>query len=400
VHRPLLRHLRTLSATLLLALPWALAIQPGVALLWNPGDGAVWAALEASTRTQLGVLSHHQLVLIDDGGEAQQALAKARELMEAGALALVCCSTPEATVAVAFSLAREAPGMPLLALHALPQPVDRAHFVLHADDTLLLSAIAVDATTQGKASLALLSVDNDFGAATLTAFQDALSWAQRGFAGEARYAPAAQVLTPEALWVATRDAGAIVHWGEGDDLPRAVDALRRRGYAGLIYVRPATLSDQQRVRLMLAGPHLLDPSDPALGLRSVANPIEVQHLLPPNHPNRTAIDGLIQRIGSDPWLELTVQEQLNLARVDDAASWLFRALDVVATLGIANDPAIQRSALRDALVTLPPLALSSGSYDANERGGSALSWRGLIPVMVGPATPASDVGGEGNRGSR
>lgn len=354
--------------------------------MWNAADAAVWEAVAAAQAAHAGA-QPNALTLIDDAGEAPTAVRQARDLIATGALALACCSTPEATVAVAFVLEREAPLLPLLALHPLPPSAHRAHFTLSLDDAVVFKAIAVDATTQAKASLALLSVDNAWGASALAAFEEALARAQRGFAGEARYAPGTAVMTPEALWVATRDAGAIVHWGEDGELARAVDALRRRGFEGLVYARPTTLSSEERNRLILAGPHLFDPRDLSLGLRSVATPIEVAHLLPAGHAHRAALDALADAVGAPRWGALSAQERFRVALLDDAAIFLRRALEVVGALGVDEEASTLRSALRDALVTLAPLPLSSGTFDASDSGPAVLSWRGLIPVMVGPAAP-------------
>ena len=216
-----------------------------------------------------------EVLVRDDAGDPRRAEALAGELADAGALAIVCCTTPAATTRVAETL--DARMTPHLAL-AASDLTDRFWSVsLAPSDRTRLTAIAVDASGQGKASLAMMTLDSDFGAAALAAFERALADAGRSLAGEARYPAEAAVLTPEGLWIATREPGAVVVWGLPRDLPVALDGLRRRGYEGIVYARDAALPAPAWERLAPAGAHAFDPDDAWTGLR-VALPLSLIHI--------------------------------------------------------------------------------------------------------------------------
>lgn len=326
-----------------------------------------------------------RLDLRDDASDPLLALAAAENLLNDGALAIICCTSVAATEQVAALL--EARGVVLLALHAIDRPASYARFTVVADDHTRLTAIAVDATVQGKASLALMTFDDAFGTASLAAFERALRDAQRTLAGEARYPSDALVLTPEALWIATRGAGAVVVWGFDRDLPLAIDALRRRGYTGMVYGRPAAFPETVASRWALAGAHRFDPEDPWTGVRSVLAPVLLGERLPANHPHRSAVGDFEARQLSPGAPRPSAGALLAMATFDDTLAWLLRSFEGVAALSIPNDVATRRSATRDALVTLPLWRGASGAFDARDNDLHAARWQGLVPVWLAPLGP-------------
>jgi len=322
----------------------------------------------------------------DDAGDPRRAVALALELVDAGALAVVCCTTPAATARVAEALEQRM--TPLLALADTDLSGRRWSLALVPDDRTRLTAVAVDAAGLGKESLALMTLDTGFGDATAAALERALADAGRTLAGEARYPADAEVLTPEGLWIATREPGAVIVWGLPRDLPVALDGLRRRGYAGYVYARDLAMPAHAWPRLVLAtSASDLPPSeagDAWLGLRTSVAPATLAGQLPPSHPHAAAVDAFVGRVlGGDPAAS-SPAERATMARVDDALVWLLAAFEQVAALGLADAVATRRQATHDALLAAPLALLAAGAYDARDGDPRAARWQGLVIAAVGP----------------
>ncbi len=319
----------------------------------------------------------------DDAGDPARAASLATELANAGAAVVVCCTTAAATARVGAVL--ESAGVPFVALTDLDLTHTTWTFGLAPSDRTRVTAIAVDAAGEGKVSLALMTLATPFGDAAVDAFERALADAGRTIAGEARYPADAPVLTPEALWIATRQPGAVVVWGLPLDLPRAIDALRRRGYEGLVYARPDALPVAQMVRARIAGAPL-HGDDLWTGVRAPFAPAVLAGRLPIDHPNHAAVAAFVGRTLAGNPTAASAAERAVLALIDDALVWLLAAKEQVAALGLDDDVATRRQALRDALIGLPPLPLAAGTYDATDGDRRAARWQGLVVVELGPPT--------------
>ncbi len=325
-----------------------------------------------------------EVLVRDDAGDPRRAEALASELVDAGAIAVVCCTTVPATARVADAL--DALMTPHLALAAADLAGRFWSVSLAPSDRTRLTAIAVDASGQGKASLAMMTLDSDFGAASLDAFERALADAGRSLAGEARYPADATVLTPEGLWIATREPGAVVVWGLPRDLPVALDGLRRRGYEGIVYARDAALPAPAWERLAPAGAHAFDPDDAWSGLRVALPPAALAGLLPPDHLHAAAVAAFVGRVlGGDPGVA-TPGERARMAQVDDALVWLHAAFEQVAAIGLDASAVTRRLAVRDALIGAPLTRLAAGAYDAGENDPQAARWQGLVVAIVAQLT--------------
>ncbi|MBW6454638.1 MAG: ABC transporter substrate-binding protein [Trueperaceae bacterium] len=321
-----------------------------------------------------------ELLLRDDGGDPMRAAALAGELVDAGAHAVLCCTAPAATARVADAL--DARMTPHLALAEADVAGRFWSVSLAPTERAQLTAIAVDASGQGKASLAMMTLDSGFGADALEAFGRALADAGRDLAGEARYPADAAVLTPEGLWIATRQPGAVVVWGLSRDLPVAIDGLRRRGYEGMVYAREATLPAFAWDRLVPAGAHAFDPDDAWAGLRVALAPAALAGRLPPDHPHAAGVAAFVGRVlGGDPSVA-TPSERATMARVDDALVWLHAAFEQVAAIGLDSGAVTRRLAVRDALIGAPLTRLAAGAYDASEDDPRAARWQGLVVAAV------------------
>ena len=318
----------------------------------------------------------------DDAGDPRRAEAIARDLIDGGVLALVCCSSPAASDRV--SAVAEAAGVVLLGLDGGSALDHVWTLTLRADARTQMTAVAVHVADEGKSGMALMTLDNAFGDAANTAFERALVDAGRNPVGTVRYPPSATVLTPEALWAATREPGAIVVWGLTTDTNLALQGLRARGWFGPAYVRPETIGPGRWRRLTASetGP----TAPPADGdawwqVRSAVSPITVLESLPAEHPNREAARATLERIDGlgvrlDP-IDVGV-----LALIDDALMLLQRAFEQVAALGLPPDLPVPtvRQAVLDALLSAPSRPLAAGTYAPRPGDARLARWEGLVIV--------------------
>ncbi len=306
----------------------------------------------------------------DDAGDPTKAVQAAHTLIADGIDALVCCTTEAASVQVAR--VAETSGVVLLSPSSLEDAAGTPYwsFSLAPRDKDALAAVVADASARSLGSLALMTLDNGFGDAAVKDLKALLSVAGLGYAGEARYPPGADVLTPEALWVATRQPGGVVVWGLKSDLLPAVDGLDRRGYRGPVYARSALLKP-------VMGGLALGRLD---GVRFAVAPVTVAQGLPKSatcaEAARTAADRLRGVYGG-------VIDLAPAAPVYDAIDLLRSAFEQVAALRLPEgNISARRQALRDSLVGLPATCGAGGLYDLREGQRDAVEPAGLAMAVV------------------
>lgn len=319
----------------------------------------------------------------DDAGDTRRAEALAHDLIDAGALVLVCCTTASASERV--SALAEASGVVLLSLDGASED-GHWTFPMRPDVRTQLTAAAVFAAERGETSLALMTLDNAFGDEAADAFERALSDAGRHAAGTVRYPPTATVLTPEALWAATRVPSAVMVWGLQHDTRLALDGLRRRGWLGPVHVRPEAVPAGvwSRFEVTTAGP-TSPPTDGDVWwqVRSATAPVSVATLLPPEHPNREAALAALDRLTA-AGVRIDAVTLASVARVGDALVLAQRSFEQVAALGLpAGLPvATVRQAVLDALVSAPPQSLAAGTYEARSSDARFARWQGLVVLTT------------------
>ena len=343
------------------------------------------AEFAAASLARGGVYGEPFLVDIrDDAGDPRRAEAIARELVDQGALALVCCSAPAASERV--SAVAEAAGVVLLGLDGGTAAPGGWTLPLQPSTRTQLTALAVHAANAGKSGLSLMTLDNAFGDAAAEAFERALADAGRQALGTVRYPPSATVLTPEALWAATRAPGAVVAWGLPSDTALALEGLRRRGWLGPAYVRPETIPAGTWARVSVSR----DPpsAPPAAGdtwwqVRAAVAPVSVAALLPLDHPNRDQAVATRERLAA-AGIRAEPAVLANVALLDDALVLLQRAFEAVAALALPPSLPVAslRQAVLDALLSAPPQPLAAGTYDARAGDGRVARWQGLVVVTV------------------
>lgn len=352
--------------------------QLGSAAFQGEAQARAARAYAASLRARGGVFGTPiELLLRDDAGDPARALELARGLVEEEAVhALVCCTTRPAAERVAAYA--ESARVPLLSPAALREgPEAHWAFSLAPTAEVELAAIAGRIAREGGDSAALMSLQNAFGRTALEALEAALAGRGLALAGEARYPPDRAPLTPEALWVATRQPGAVVVWGLPADSRRAVDALRARGWDGPLYAAAA----------------LLDPLGGGIdlyafeGVRFALPPAALGPALPPDHPSyRPALDYLAHMRAvygaADEWPHgASVYDALELVRL---------AAEQLLGYGIPlDDVRVVRQALWDALIGLSEVAGAAGAYDprAGERSAALPSGLALVGARRGRLVP-------------
>jgi branched-chain amino acid transport system substrate-binding protein len=337
------------------------------------GDAEALAAIAYASRVRAsgGIFGSPLDVRVeDDAGDPTKAVQAARALIADGIDALVCCTTEAASVQVAR--VAETSGVVLLSPSSLEDASGTPYwsFSLAPRDKDALAAVVADASARSLGSLALMTLDNGFGDAAVKDLKALLTVAGLGYAGEARYPPGASVLTPEALWVATRQPGGVVVWGLKSDLLPAIDGLERRGYRGPVYARSALLKP-------VMGGLALGRLD---GVRFAVAPVTVAQALPKSatcaEAARTAADRLRSVYGG-------VIDLAPAAPVYDAVDLLRAAFEQVAALRLPDgNLSARRQALRDSLVGLPPTCGAGGLYDLREGRRDAVEPAGLAMAVV------------------
>ncbi len=311
-----------------------------------------------------------EVVVHDDAGDPSRADTLARELIDGGVVALVCCSTPAAAARVA-AIAERA-GVPMLSPARLDAVTTAPYwsFSLAPAESDDIAAVVADVAREGKTSVALMTLDNSFGDQATSLLKALLSIAGLSYAGESRYKPGTADLRPEGLWIATREPDAVVAWGLKDDLLAAVDGLRRRGYEGPVYGRSALLQPVyggldlgrlEGVRFAVPPARLVDslPADATCAdrARSVAREL------------RSVYGDVIDVAAAAP--------------AYDALTLLEGAFEQVAALRLPEgDLTTRRQAVRDSLVGLQPTCGASGLLDLSEGERNAVVPRGLVVAQA------------------
>lgn len=389
---PIARQLLVACAALVLGSWWTTALaadaitigvitsRSGAASAAGASQALAAGAWQAELRSRGGVFGVSVGVeLADDASSAAQAVAQARDLIAAGVHALVCCTTTAAARAVAP--VADAAGILLLSpaqldsfgLAAVPDDQTawtRWAFSLSPSDTDALAAVVADALGDGKGTLALMTLDNEFGDRAEEALSALVGYAGMRLVSTVRYSPNASELRPEALLLASHQPGGVVVWGLRDDLGVAVGALRRRGFEGAVYGRSALLA-----------PEAQPPSWGTLaGVRFAVSPAYVAGTLPPQHACADVVAARATALAS---VYEGVADLRHAAPVGDALELLAEGLEQVVALQIPLDrPEVVRQALRDAVVGLPERCGAGGIIDVLDDRESAIAPRGLLAAEV------------------
>jgi hypothetical protein len=227
-----------------------------------------------------------------------------------------------------------------------------------------------DVHARGLHALGVMLPEDEAGDADLARLEGFLAAPELRVVAVARYAPDARVLTPEALWVATREPDAILAWGRRDDAGRAVAGLRARGWGGPAYVRAAVLDP------LAGGP----PPGLSGDVRLAVSPATIAPAAQADDPG-TAWRAEVRALSGGP-LE-SRRGRADGAILHDALELLRRAAAQAEAYGVTPETARgYRLALRDALVALPPATLAAGRYDPAIDRTVAATAEGLHVVRI------------------
>ncbi len=312
----------------------------------------------------------------DDAGSPQRAADLARQLADAGAWAVVCCTTPAATAAVK-EVAEEVGLLHLALSDPTPGHVALGNdgywsFGLWPSESDALAAVVADALAQGRGSVALMAPEDAFGDDVTDTLASLLGYAGMRLAHVERFAPGATELRPEALLVATKQPGAVAVWASGPDTEVAVRALRARGYEGLVYARSALAAP--------GGPRL--SASAFEGVRFALPPAFAPVDVPSSHECADALTAVAERLEQ---LYGGVADLPAAAGVVDALDLLAAAIEQVLVFQLPLDGPLPvlRQALRDAAVGLPPRCGASGALDLQEGRASAVVPGSLVAPELG-----------------
>ena len=209
-----------------------------------------------------------------------------------------------------------------------------------------------------------MGLEGEFGDTAL----NVLAQAGVRLVAQERYARGVQALTPEALWIATRQPDAVLVWGQMADTKLAVDALSQRGFGGRVYINPQVYNE--------AG--VLERAD-LRGTFTVTDAISVGRLprtQPTYQETRRFVSALNATYAGRP--------SAAGAHAWDALTLLRRAFEqtlAYQALEADNTPAT-RQALRDALIGLGPVVGAAAVYDYSERDHSGAQPSSLLVARV------------------
>ena len=306
-----------------------------------------------------------EFIVRDDVGDPGRAADLAAALIDDGVHLLLCCSSAAASrrvvpVAVANGTLTLSPSA------VAAQEGVIWHYGFAPTEETLLRAVVRHAFASRKLGLGLMTLDNAFGRRAHEVLEREMAVADMELLGSATFAAAQRPLTPEALWVVTREPGAVVVWGLRDDSQAAVAALRTRGFLGPVYLRPVVL-------------------DPAAGgadlyaLEGVFTPVApfvLRDSLPPDHQSAAAVAGAARLLAGQFGPEYLAAES---AIMFDVLSLGLLAIEQATQYGVAPEAVASfRQALRDAAIALPPYAGAAGSYDLSELRSDAPLPSGLV----------------------
>lgn len=296
-------------------------------------------------KDQLGrFASEVELLVRDDASFPAETLKQAQDLIEnQHVLALVCCSSSSNLKAISAYLSQQ----PILTLSPNDLPdsnnLSEPSWMLSTKPSLykLLQSIILHLSDQGQQSLGVMTPENSVGSDVQKALSLLLSPGGIRLAVLQTYAVDSAVLTPEALWVATRLPESILVWGGARDSVLAYQALRERGFEGNVILNPNGINLSE-----VEGAHVV------LSPLQVASSLAITH---PNYQNSLDFANQIRPINMDT------------AYLYDALDLLKAALEQVYTFGIPTDnlPAL-RYALRDALIGLGAITGVAATYDYSE----------------------------------
>ena len=287
-----------------------------------------------------------EIILRDDASSPQETLAQAKDLIEnQGVLALVCCTLSANLTAIAEYISSQS--IVTVSPSDLPTPSNWM-FTTKPNLERLLQSVILQLSVKNQQSIGVMTPDS-ISASVENTLSLLLSPGGMRLGVLQTYSPDATVLTPEALWVATRLPETVLVWGLAQDSALAYKALRERGYEREVILNPALLGSGGINSS--GGINLLEIE----GASFILSPVQVASSLPNTHPTY---------LNSFRFASQMAPITPDAAYIYDAISIIKAALEQVYTYGIpSNDISALRFAIHDALIGLGPYAGVAAVYD-------------------------------------
>jgi branched-chain amino acid transport system substrate-binding protein len=305
-----------------------------------------------------------QLIIRDDASLPANTLREAQNLVEnENVIALVCCSLENLSKAISDYVQREA--IVTVAMSDIPQ--NDWLFTVKPNTQRYLQSVILQLSRKGQQSLGVMTLDNAFGDSVQNALDMLITPGGMQLAVVQRYRPNVTVLTPEALWVATRQPSSILVWGLPQDSLLAYNALRKRGFERDVILNPALLES-------VSVPTLYN--DAVFPLPAVS----VAQTLPDTQPNYLEAFRFATAMATNYGANRVTYQA---AYAYDAVTLLEAALEQALTFGIPmNDTTNLRLALRDALIGMPSYKGAAAVYDYKDSDSIGVDPYSLVLAKV------------------
>ena len=315
------------------------------------GQAQVSAVKVLAAKNRSGILNFEVLVR-DDGSSAVTAAQQVQELVETDEVhAVICCTTAAATEGIADYVERSR--VLTLSLSEVASP-NFWLFTVKPDTQRLLKSVILNRARAGETRFSLMTLDNSLGDEVVGAVEQLLS-PDSGvlLVAERRYPPNVSVLTPEALWVATRLPDTVIAWGLPGDSKVAYEGLRDRGFEKEVVLNPGLLEPGARTNLEALSGSLF-PVAPA----QVASSLPMSHSL---YETVTTFErDMATRYGPG-------RTPVAGAYAYDAFNLIKAAVEQSYTYGVPTDDLTTfRGVLRDAFVGMGLRAGATAKFDYSE----------------------------------
>ncbi len=316
-----------------------------------------------------------ELIVRDDASLPANTLREAKDLVEEeNVLALVCCTLEPHSNAISDYVQEQ--NILTIALSDIPSSDLQRNdwlFTVKPDTQRYLQSIILHLSRRGQQSIGVMTLDSSLGDSLQNALNLLIAPGGMQLAVMQRYRPDATVLTPEALWVATRQPSSVLVWGLQQDTNVAYTALRKRGYENNIILNPALLDG-------ITIPAFYNDAVFPVPAVMVAT-------LPDTQANYLESFRFITAMSTNYGLDGVGYQG---AYAYDAVMLVEAALEQALTFGIPTDDVTNlRYALRDALIGMPSHKGAAAVYDYKDNDKIGVDPYSLLlaKVVNGVLTP-------------
>jgi branched-chain amino acid transport system substrate-binding protein len=304
-----------------------------------------------------------ELVIRDDASLPTNTLREAQNLIETeNVLALVCCTLEAQSKAISDYVGMQS----ILTIALSDIPKNNWLFTVKPDTQRYLQSIILQLSRKGQGSIGVMTLDNGYGDTVQNALDLLITPGGMQLAALERYRPDVTTLTPEALWVATRQPSSILVWGLQQDTNVAYTALRKRGFEKDVILNPALLDGITIPTFyndaVFPVPAVMVPTLPDTQPNYLESFRFVTAMSTNYGPNRVGYQG---------------------AYAYDAVMLVESALEQALTFGIPeDDTANLRFALRDALIGMPAYKGAAAVYDYSDSDNIGVDPYSLVLAKV------------------